>query len=254
MAGWAFYAIVLAGGAAAIGLLISTVSLVVRSRHQEPSLQLVQRIQSQWNSPIMEDEAFARHIVEVITCPAVKESYRLELIIEDDYGQGDESPGWKDQNAIRIVVDAEFVFRNISARELTLTLDLPDHGKPPGLEFGGKLLELTLDGKSVNLSAEPASRKNLPIRLSSGSHCRIRSKSVRLGRTPYVAIFPQSLTVRSGATIRIISRVHDPVRVLVGDGEQYSLQSDDSEAWAAQPLEIKRPLLQGEAILLSVGV
>ncbi|WP_159351499.1 hypothetical protein [Roseomonas harenae] len=253
---FAFYAVLILAAAACLGLLFGSVVLASQAQRQEPLASLVLQLRARLRLPILDDECFARRIAGMIAAPAINDCYQLSISVEGDYGQDNMAAEPGDEAAIRVVVDAQFSFLNVSNREVTLSLNLQEAKDRLGLGVGVELTALSINGSPVNIKSGAAENMS-QIKVPSMSECRVHSRSVRYGATPYVALFAQNLMVRKGAVLRATSSVRPKVRLLVGDGAEYSLESDDwwnsADIWESR-MTVERPLLSGEVILLSVGI
>jgi hypothetical protein len=240
----------------ALGMLAYAIGSAVRVTRIAPKLRLVERIQGQWRSQLLKDQAVAGRLVDVITAPVVRQDFRLALTIGGSpLQEATDLDG--DETNICVAVDAEFDFVNLGSKPIVMSLR---RAPTAGLMRSGGAQEVTslsIDGMPHELTEIMDTKKSLDLEIPPGSKREMHITSTYFGTLPYVAVFPQNIPVRGDSEIHLVSHVRDRTMLLV-TGPHDCVRYDD-DWWESKDeldyrLRIVNPLFPGDTILLAVGV
>jgi hypothetical protein len=239
-----------------LGIVIYAVWSIYKTQKQNPSLQLIRRLQSQWRASILDDDALANRVVDIITAPIVKEDYRLSLTIEGDYGDDDNASAVDDEDAIRLAVEISFTLVNVGSQGFVLCFadaakDRLSVTRKPGVT------DIIVDGEVVRTSAiDGANGGSFEIPMPAHGRSAVIVRSTYSGRLPFFAEFPQNVIVRGGAEVHLVSHVYDKIGLQVIGSNEHSFYEDWEKEKGAldRRLKIDKPLLTGESILLFLGI
>jgi hypothetical protein len=208
----------------------------------------------------MREEAVGARIADILTTPLIKEQFHLLFLIENDFAMGPEDGPNDFVNAVRITVEFDFTFVNVSGGTFSVRLGRA-HGVAALL---GSNPEITVDDVSLTFPADDDGAFEIDFAPRQARAVRIRTGYPAV--LPYVGVFPQPTVVRGGARISVRSNVKDRLSLFVGGFQAGAsiadkLGPDDEtaeEAWREQPslsceINTKAPLLPGEAVVLVVG-
>jgi hypothetical protein len=239
-----------------LGIIVYTAWSIYKAKKQSPSLELIRRLQSQWRTSLLDDDALANRVVDIITAPIVKEDYRLSLTIEGDYGDDGNTSAIEDEDAIRLAVEISFTLVNVGSQNFVLCFtgaakDQISVNRKPGAT------DIIIDGEVVRASEiEGANGGSFEIPMPAHGRSAVIVRSTYSGRLPFFAEFPQNVIVRGGAEVHLISHVYDKIGLQVIGSNEHSFYEDRAKASGIleRRLKIDKPLLTGESILLFLGI
>lgn len=230
---------------ASLALLVCTLWFAVKRRsRQSPRLRLIRRIQAQWSSPLLLDEAIAGRIIDVVASPVSRKKYRLQLAISGVQPTTEED--WL-RPRISIGVQAEFALVNLGDKPLAVS-----PRQSAALE---RKLEVWVDGQPYEVSDRDDQRQ---LQISPKSERTIRIEWSQDGRLPYVGVFPQTTPVARDAQVTVsFQNLQANAGVFVtGPGRVAWYEPDWGGKGSIEEkhFPIPNPIFPGDTIVLTVGV
>jgi hypothetical protein len=216
-----------------------------RSTRANVISERIRIFQNQWRSPILNEDAVAQRLMNVILAPAVKRKLRLAITVELDFGRR-----VLEENSIVVTVEAEYDFINVGRKEVIFSID-------PSRSTDDSDADRRLAAFYVDNAAVPLSGEEQTIQVPVGTQRAIRTTSKYHGGYPYVATFPQSVPVLGDAEVNVTSFVGQPIRLSVigRDDQNYRAQGRPATGEAVTlTMSIPGPLLPGDTVMLTVGI